>query len=313
MKRIHIFANLHIRIRKALLPVTTLVLCIALLLIGSLQVQAATTEEVKERWYDTHYYPLYPGNEEWQKHDMFATLDILNPPHDLLLSMSTQELAALMQEHPLMSQITTYYGEDGNQDYGIFYAFMETNSDIFYELLRREDGFTCILEAYRNHEIDTELLNKTDYASVEEADRAHTMWWQEIYGCQFIRYYAPHFTESEYGKACEIIEEKKEQYATLSDTNLYYLDLPDIEPGTTKEAPAVRTNYLSEAQIQEKEERLTTAQKHMEKVENQVEEPSNAVDDAAKKDVTKLPFILATVVAIACLVGCVFVMMRKKK
>ena len=31
------------------------------------------------------------------------------------------------------------------------------------------------------------------------------------------------------------------------------MDLPDIEPGTTKEAPAVRTNYLSEAQILEKE------------------------------------------------------------
>ena len=45
---------------------------------------ATTAKEVKERWYDTRYYPIYHGNEEWQKHSMFDTLDILNPPLDLL-------------------------------------------------------------------------------------------------------------------------------------------------------------------------------------------------------------------------------------
>lgn len=39
-----------------------------------------------------------------------------------------------------MSQITSYYGEDGHQNYETFYGFMEINSDIFYELLRRENA-----------------------------------------------------------------------------------------------------------------------------------------------------------------------------
>lgn len=308
-----------------------LFLCILLCLSSSIQIHAANTAEVKARWYDTGYYPLYPGNEEWQKHDMFATLDILNPPHDLLLGMSTQELANLMQEHPLMSQSTAYYGEDGNQDYGTFYAFMETNSDIFYELLRREDGFSCILEAYRSHEIDTELLNKTEYASVQEAHRAHTMWWQEIYGCQFINHYAHHFTESEHKLACEIIAQKKELYKALSDTNLYYLDLHDLDQGPAKEVTAIRTNYLTEAQIQEKEERLKAAQEQMEQSVTQVEQAENSVEQAetqvmqAKniveegenededRDTAKAPLWIAAMAGIGCLLGGGLMILRRKK
>lgn len=253
---------------RVLLIVLSLLLCLASGFQTTFQVQASTTQEVKERWYDTLYYPLYQGNEEWQKQDMLATLDILNPPHDLLLSMPTEELAALMQEHPLMSQITSYWGENGEQDYNTFYAFMEVNSDIFYELLRREDGVTCILEAYRKHEIDVDLLNTEDYASVEEAGKALDMWWQEIYSCQFIRHYAHHFSENEYKLALEVMAEKTEVYKGLSDTNLYYLDLPQLEWSAPVESPAVRTNYLAEEQIQNKEKMLADALAEMEKDES---------------------------------------------
>lgn len=140
MKRTCKTINLHTKFKRVFLMALVMFGVMLTCLSYSLQVQAAITEEVKARWYDSRYYPIYPGNEEWQKHDMFATLDILNPPHDLLLSMSTQELAGLMQEHPLMSQITSYYGEDGHQNYETFYGFMEINSDIFYELLRRENA-----------------------------------------------------------------------------------------------------------------------------------------------------------------------------
>lgn len=283
---------------RVFVTMLTLFFCMVLCFTNGVVVFASATQEVKERWYDTRYYPLHQYNEEWGKHDMLATLDILNPPHDLLLSMPTEELAELMQVHPLMSQITQYWDTNGEQDYAAFYEFMEENSDIFYELLRRKDGFACILEAYRKHEIDVELLNKQDYATVEEASKAYDMWWQEIYGCQFIRHYAHYFTEGEYKLALEVMKEKAEVYKGLSDTNLYYLDLPQVEWTAPVDSPAVRTNYLTEEQIQNKEKILAAAlaeielQKQQEQVSDSIEEAEQDVKEA--KPVTEEPEVKKT-------------------
>lgn len=208
-------------------------------------------EEVKEEWYDTHYYPT---DLEKKKYNFFEILDIWNPPLDLLLSMPSEELAALMQEHPTMGQISNYYSTDGTQDYTTYFGFAELNSDIFYELLRREDGITCLLEEYRNSGVTEENLK--EYVSpTEYFQRWHT----ETFGCQFIRYYAHLFTQEEYELACQIIEEKKEQYASMSDTFLYYLDLPEIEPPSGEEVGSIRTDYLFPEDIQEREDRLAEA------------------------------------------------------
>lgn len=221
---------------------------------NSTVVNATTTEELKEQWYDTRYYPIYQGNEDNEKHNYADILDILNPPLDLLLSMSTEELAKLMQDYPCMGQMTTYFDTNGNQDYETFYMFCELNSDIFYELLRREDGITCLLEEYRTHELDVEKLNSGEYST--EIDQ---MWLTEIFGCQFIRYYAHHFTDNEYSLASQIIEEKRELYTACNDTLLYYFDLPEIEPSTEEKGNTIRTNYLRPDEIQEKEDKLAEA------------------------------------------------------
>ena len=169
-----------------------------------------SAEELKAGWYDTHFYPLYQGSEYWQKYNMDETLDILNPPADLLESMSTEKLAELMQKYPCLSQITSYYGEDGMPDYGMMFSFLECQSDIFNELMRRDDGALSLMKAYQNSGVDAEwLLN--DNAIWESVDETYR-YYAEIFGAQFIRYYAERFTDEERELADQIIEEKKKIY-----------------------------------------------------------------------------------------------------
>ena len=92
------------------------VIGLILFLTNTFYTKAATVEEFKNRWYDTHDYPLNQGSEDWGTYDMTTTLESMNPPWDLLLSMSTEEIAGLMLRYPCIPQITTYYGEDGGPD-----------------------------------------------------------------------------------------------------------------------------------------------------------------------------------------------------
>lgn len=278
--------------KKHFQSIIAICICFVTCFFDTVVVNAATAEELKERWYDTRYYPLYYGSEEWQKHGLFDTLDILNPPLDLLLSMSTKELAELMQEYPLMGQMNTYFDTDGNQDYVTFFCFIETNCDIFYELLRREDGITCLLEEYRTHELDVEKFNEDGAASAQMRDA-------ETFGCQFIRYYAHHFTDSEYALASQIIEEKKELYSPLDDRFLYYVDLPEIEPPTGEEVGDIRTNYLSPEEIQEKEDQLAAALPPVQSKENGLQ--------------TKRMIVVGAIIGVVCVAGgFVFIRRRRK-
>ena len=293
--------------------------CLMTCSLNIVAVNAATAEELKDRWYDTRYYPLYVGNEEWQKHNMADTLDILNPPLDLLLSMSTEELANLMQEYPLMGQITTYFDTDGKMDYPVFFGFVEAYCDIFYELLRREDGISCLLEEYRTNELD---MDKKIASSDQE-------WLAEVFGCQFIRYYANHFTDDEYALASQIIKEKKELYSTWDDSSLYYFDLPEIEPPIGEEVGNIRTNYLDPEEIQEKEEKLAAALLQMQSKESSLQtetpdtEDSNTVspeennesimaESAENESQQKRMIVVGVIIGVVC-VGGGFVFIRQRR
>lgn len=299
--------------------------CFMAYALNTMVVSAATVEEIKERWYDTRYYPLYEGNEEWQKHNMFDTLDILNPPLDLLLNMPTEELSDLMQEYPLMPQITTYYAEDGSPAYDTFYSFIELNSDIFYELLRREDGITCLLKEYQANELDIELMNTEDHSSYEEYARSNKMWLKEVFGCHFIHYYAHHFTESEYELACQIIEEKQEIYPQLRESLRYYLDLPKIEPPNREDVSDTRTNYLKTEEIQEKEEKIATAILQMKSEENPQPDISYTADSAdisvstnssetdEKASNQKMILVVEVAFGTVCIIGGTLLILRRRR
>lgn len=161
-----------------------------------------------ESWYNTRQHPYTWDYEGQRKYDFLDNLDILNPPPDLLLSMSTEELAEFIQEYPLMEQIITYFNIDETQNYDIYFRFLEMFSDAFYELLRREDGITCLLKEYRAHKLNVQMINEWE-PEVWSPVGLRKMWYAELIGCQFIRCYAHQFTEYEFEMVSQIIEEKK--------------------------------------------------------------------------------------------------------
>ena len=186
---------------------------------------------LKYIWYGTRYYPIYYGNRYWQnpdyKFDMFELIDINNPPQDLLQTMSSDELAELLFVNPYLGQITTYYGEDGRYDYSTYFGFMEFNSDIFCELLRREDGIISILNRYQNSGIDEQWFEDEKCTDSLEG---LIIWWSELMGSQFINLYSEVFTEKETDLAKQIIIDKNSVYSEIPD--VYRNDLEfvsDIE------------------------------------------------------------------------------------
>lgn len=316
--------------KRYLKPIIGIVVCFLIFFSLTLPVDAATVEEVKQRWYDTRYYPIYYGNEEWQKHDMLDALYIMNPPEDLLISMPTEELAQLMQEHPCLYQMMTYYDEDGRQDYMSLFMFLELHSDIFYEILRREDGIICLMKEYETNDVDLDIIGAEPYIyDKENTDK----WYAELFGCQFIMHYSHCFTDDEYAMASRILAEKSVQYSEkLREGTLYWLKLQNLEPDppTGEAVSNIRTNYLTTEEIQEKEDRLETARLAMreesaQKQESEVPEsivtqeddevvsglPEEDVEDGENSD--KWLIIAGVVMGVICVVaGGVFVRQKRR-
>ena len=214
---------------------------------------ASNEDSLKSTWYETRYYPIYPGNPEWGKHNMDEVFDANNPPLDLLFSMPSDELAALLFESPYLTQMLTYYGEDGHIDYSMMFSFLELHSDIFYELLRREDGITAILKQYQNSGVDAQWFENESYNSSDEEWSRDLA---EIFGSQFIRYYSEVFTEEETDLAKQIISEKNSVYLNSENADPEYFNVSDIDYHEGNTAGEVRAVYLNRDEISDREDSL---------------------------------------------------------
>lgn len=187
-----------------------------------------------------------------------------------------------------MWQIMTYFRPDGTQNYTTFFGFIEEHCDIFYELLRREDGITCLLEEYRTNEyVWKRKGNEYSYDEIDQMELA------EIFGCQFIRYYSHHFTENEYQLASQIIKEKKELYSVCTD-KLHNLDLPEIEPPTGEEISDIRTNYLWPEEMQEREDKFAAVLHQMQSEENSLPTVTPDTEDSQETIVAEADDKVAT-------------------
>ncbi len=245
---------------------SVLLICFLTLLIG-VQAKAVTPEELRDKWRDKLEYPvkfleddlyddgfghmLPKASDEWMETlKQLGSIGVtyaLNPPEDILNGLSSEELASLFQTWPWIHLVDSY-NDDGDH-YERFFQFAELNSDIFFELLGREDGYVCILEAYRNNKFDINANNENPLFcySLDLTEKA------EVFGCQFIRYYHHHFTRDEYDLACEIIKEKLVIYEKLNDESLAKrrLNLSEIDFGEDEMAGDVRANYYTSAKRQE--------------------------------------------------------------
>ena len=208
---------------------------------------SSNDDSLKNSWYETRYYPIYMGGPEWGKHGMEETFDVNNPPLDLLFSMPSDELAALLFESPYLTQMLTYFGEGGHIYYPTMFGFLELHSDIFYELLRREDGIMAILEHYQNSGIDIQWFEDENYDSLDKK------WLAEVFGSQFIRSYSVIFTKEETDLAKQIISEKNNVYLNTEKANQEYFNVSDIEYHDGNRAGDVRVMYMTQDQISERE------------------------------------------------------------
>lgn len=225
------------------------VVFISFMTINSLHVDAETVEELKNKWYDTRFYPINQGNAEWQKHSMAETLEINNPPYELLLSMTSEELAELVFACPYLSQIASYYNTDGENDCGQYFRFLESQSDIFFELLRREDGILAILLQYQKIGVDSKWFE-------DEAEFDLDRWFSEVFGTQFILLYSKVFTKEESDLAKQIISEKNSVYVENPNAYREFFDISDIKYYDGNVAGQVRTIYLDAEEIAERETKI---------------------------------------------------------
>lgn len=283
----------------------------SLMTINSLRVDASTAEDLKNKWYDTHYYPIHQKNAEWQKHSMEETLEANNPPYDLLFSMTSEELAELIFAYPGLPQITIYYNTDGRNDYGQFCSFLESESDIFYELLRREDGILAILKQYQKSGVDSKWFAEEAYNNSEDD---LNRWYSEIFGSQFIHLYSKIFTKEETDLAKQVISEKNSMYIESPNASQEYFDISDIEYYEGNSAGQVRTIYMDAEKIAERETKFNNAVVSAQMKEDMKEEGMELVDknpQVEQRFIKTYGIIICVMVAFLMFFGILII--RKKK
>lgn len=119
----------------------------------------------------------------------------------------------------------TSFDTDGKQDYTTFFTLIEENSGIFYELLGKEDGITCLLEEYQVHELNEKALPSDNF-------------YTELFGCQFIRCYAHHITESEFMLKVTLSRKKRNyiQHWTIQNCIIWICQNQKLPPARKRAA-----------------------------------------------------------------------------
>ena len=186
-------------------------------------------KELKNIWYQRKDYPNlfwdapsgYNGYYTYPEGKITEAdiIDVLNPPSDLLVSLSTAEIASLTVRYysqiaPSNRELSTHLGkpilEDGTSD--IFFQYMEKNCDLLKELLRREDGISCYIDAYGEHGITS-----SDYASLSKDNMLFYDTIEEYLACRFMDRYLNRFTEEDKQHYYEVYDQKKPLYDQMKD------------------------------------------------------------------------------------------------
>ena len=176
--------------------------------------KASNVEEIKSRWYIDRDYPVLIGSNDWGMYDFAEMVDILNPPEDLLMELTSQELSDLLLKYPY------YCNMSGYDDISYFFDFMENYCYIYCELLDREDGVKELLNTFRANEVDINNINEKPEIVVSDQKVLF-----ELFVCRFIKLHRNELDEKDLAYFCEIAEGKKNKYAMITngDVSIYLL------------------------------------------------------------------------------------------
>ncbi|MBR4607797.1 MAG: hypothetical protein IKO41_16435 [Lachnospiraceae bacterium] len=205
-----------------------LVLCIMLVPGKTLAyLNAEDLEEIQEKWHELRDYPMKPGDEGWDRMDYGEILKVVNPPQELIDSMSTRELADLMLHYPLLNEMDT---EETLR-------IMSGKSQIFLELRWRKDGTKELLNALRDIEIDMDVVKA--YDSLNMAFFLDPSLQAEKFVNVYVRVYGSEFTEEEISLYDEIWNERNEKYyKQFPEENYCVMHIELKTSQTEKELPS---------------------------------------------------------------------------
>lgn len=186
--------------------IMSILLVINLVLINGINGTALEKDEYKNLWYQYEDYPTDISDEL----SLTELVDVYNPPSDLLNEFSSEKLAELLMNYPLLWLFTTY---EADMMDAIFFEFMNNNCDVYNELLRRNDGINCLIDMYRNSGFEPDLVSENPYIVWENNQSVVA----EIFCCHFVCNMYWKFSEEEKLLCNEIINEKQEIYIGLCE------------------------------------------------------------------------------------------------
>ncbi len=121
------------------------------------------------------YYPITPDDEEYQKLSSTEIMELCNMPVELLEKASTEYLADLVLDYPLLSSFFSAYD---NVDFALsnFCRF----SNIFEEFFSRSDAYDVLLEKYSTLTVDYNVPSEEDLLRLQEAEKTPNVMDEQI-------------------------------------------------------------------------------------------------------------------------------------
>jgi len=181
-----------------------------------------TEDKWAERWRDTRDYPLKIGDPEWDAVSFPDKKELLNPPDDVLNSLSKEELAKLFLTYPLfpyMPSIDEY--RTGFMD------IYQEYSTIAERFMQYEDRFDYLMHVYKENELQVERAE--DYSGFFDES-----FWVDIVTQKYVLAYGETLTEEEKNLYKEIYSEREEKYYSKIDRNnwawFYPINFNEFEP-----------------------------------------------------------------------------------
>ena len=97
-------------------------------------------------------YPVTPENQEWAGMDYVEQVQACNMPQELVNSLSTDELVQVALDYPLMLDCMLFDSYERGVEH------LALTSNVYRELLEREDVAETLISAYLNLNVDYDLL-----------------------------------------------------------------------------------------------------------------------------------------------------------
>lgn len=179
-------------------------------------------DEWAERWRETRDYPLKSVDPEWDAVSFPDKKELLNPPDDVLNSLSKEELAKLFLTYPLfpyMPSIDEYRAG--------FMDIYQEYSTIAERFMQYEDRFDYLMHVYKENELQVERAE--DYSGFFDES-----FWVDIVIQKYVLAYGETLTEEEKNLYKEIYSEREEKYYSKIDRNnwawFYPINFNEFEP-----------------------------------------------------------------------------------